>query len=218
MKRFEGLNYYEILEIAFNASFFEIRQAYKDALSIYDEDSLITYSFFTDDEREKILKKIEDAFNTLIDKKKRADYNRMLIDTGKADVSILNKKEQKKPIPLFSPTMSKDDNIFLKKIRGKIEEKDATEISNEILSKELISGDDLKKLRKFFGIEIEEIFEVTRINVSILESIEDNHFESLPPFIYLKNFLKSYAEILQIDSIKIVDGFLKNITRTQKTP
>ena len=58
MKRFEDLNYYQILEIPVRASSFEIREAYRDALSIYNEDSLTTYSLFTDDERDKILKKI----------------------------------------------------------------------------------------------------------------------------------------------------------------
>ena len=72
MKKYEELNYYETLEIPFGASPFEISQAYKDALSIYNEDSLITYSFFDDDERDRILKKIEKAFFILIDQKKRA--------------------------------------------------------------------------------------------------------------------------------------------------
>jgi len=45
MKRFEELNYYEILELPVNASDFEIRQAYKSALSIYEEDSLSSYTF-----------------------------------------------------------------------------------------------------------------------------------------------------------------------------
>ena len=44
MKKFQGLNYYEVLEVPPNASEFEIRQAYKDAIAIYDEDALASYS------------------------------------------------------------------------------------------------------------------------------------------------------------------------------
>jgi DnaJ-class molecular chaperone len=44
MKKFEDLSYYEILEIPVEASSYEIREAYKEALSIYTEDSLTTYS------------------------------------------------------------------------------------------------------------------------------------------------------------------------------
>lgn len=78
MKNFEELNYYELLEISFDASPFEIKKAYKNALSIYDENSLLTYSLFVDAERKKILKKIEDAYDTLIDKSKRKSYDAML--------------------------------------------------------------------------------------------------------------------------------------------
>jgi DnaJ-class molecular chaperone len=47
MKSLEKLNYYEMLEVPVNASYFEIRQAYKEALSIYNEDSLVTYTLLT---------------------------------------------------------------------------------------------------------------------------------------------------------------------------
>lgn len=189
MIRFDELNHYEILGIRFDASPFEIRQAYKDALSIYDEDSIITYSFFSDSERDEILKKIEEAYLTLIDKNKRIVYNAVLVNTGKVDASVLAEKEQKKSIPLFQSDKSK--NIFPKKIKNKIEKRDIREISKEILSKELISGNDLKKLREAMEIKIEELFEVTRISVSTLKFIENNQVEMLPPNIYLRNFLKS---------------------------
>jgi cytoskeletal protein RodZ len=74
----------------------------------------------------------------------------------------------------------------------------------------------LKKLRKTVGIELSEIDVVTKISVIVLRSIEENQLENLPADIYLKNFLKSYAEILQIDSQRIVDGYLKNISLIQK--
>ena len=216
MKRYEELHYYEILEIPINASSFEIRQAYKDALSTYDEDSLITYSLFKDKERDKILKKIKEAFFTLIDENKRADYDRILVNNGKVDASLLTKKKHKKPIPLFQTGKSKNRDAILKRIRNKVKGEDLKEISSEILSKESVSGDDLKKLRQAMGIELEEIYEITRINVSILKSIENNQFGRLPPIIYLKNFLKSYTEILQIDSKRIVDGYMKNMDLIEK--
>jgi len=217
MKSFDELNNYEILDIPINASEFEIRQAYKEALSIYDKNSLATYSLFTDEERSNVLKKIEEAFYTLIDEKARTDYDMMLVKSGKVEASHLNKKDQRKPIPLFRTRTSIDEGSFLKKIKRKVEEKEVREISNQILSKDVISGKDLKTLRESLGIELEEIFEVARISISILRAIEENRTESLPSKIYLKNFLKLYAEILQVDSIKIVDGYLKSIHSFQET-
>jgi curved DNA-binding protein CbpA len=82
MNGFDGLNYYEVLQIPVGASFIEIKRAYKEALSIYSEDSLATYCLFSDEERESILTIIEKAFLTLIDKDKRADYDRSLLESG----------------------------------------------------------------------------------------------------------------------------------------
>ena len=212
MKKYEELNYYEALEIPPGASPFEISQAYKDALSIYNEDSLITYSFFDDSERDLILKKIEKAFLTLIDPIKRAKYNRKLVRTGEADESILIKKERKKPISLFQAKYPRNKSFHLKKIRQKVAAQDMNKLSNEILTSDVISGTDLKNLRKSVGIDLQEVFEVTRVNIPTLKSIEENEFEKLPPIIYLKNFLKSYSDILQLDSTTIVDGYIKNMT------
>ena len=217
MKKFEGLNYYEILGIPINASNLEITKAYREGLSIYDDDSLATYSFFKDDERKKILEKIEEAFLTLINEDKRADYNWKLVDSGKVVASAFAENDQEKPTPLFHAERSTRQKAFYKKIRTKIEEKDVSKIMKKILSKEMISGNDLKEIREAYGLELEEIFQVARIGVSILKSIEDNQLEDLPSVFYLKNFLKSYAEILQIDPKRIVDGYMKNITLSKET-
>ena len=211
MKDFQGLNYYEILEIPLSASPFEIRQAYKEALSIYSEDSLFTYSLFTDEERGEILRNIEEAFLTLVDKKKRADYDKKLVDSGRADPAALAKKDQKKPIPLFHGNELGSEEGIMRRVRKKVQEKDVREMSDETLSKELISGDDLKRLREARGIELQEVFELTRISVSILDWIENDELESLPPTLYLKNFLRTYAEILQVDPERVIDGYTKNV-------
>ena len=80
MNKFEELNYYEILEIPVNASSFEIRRAYRNAVEVYSDHSLLTYSLFSAEERINILKKLMDAYNTLIDRTKRTAYDASLSD------------------------------------------------------------------------------------------------------------------------------------------
>ncbi len=216
MKKFEELNFYEILEIPLSASYFEIRQAYKRGLSIYNEESMISYSFFSDEERAEILKRIEEAFLTLIDDGRREEYNKMLVDAGMADASVLAKSRQKRPIPLFQTGRSGGHNALVESVKRKVQEKGVTDVSMEILSKEEISGSDLKKLRESVGITLEEVFEVARIRESVLMAIEGDRFEELPPMVYLKSFLKSYAELLQLDAQKIVEGYTKNAASGQE--
>ena len=81
----------------------------------------------------------------------------------------------------------------------------------------MISGNDLKHLRKSFGVKIEDLFEVTRITVSILEAIENDEFGTLPSTVYLKNFLKTYAELFEIEPKKIIDGYIKNLNHIKRT-
>jgi DnaJ-class molecular chaperone len=78
MNNFAKLNYYELLEVAIDASPFEIRRGYRNALELYNENSLLTYSLFSQAERIKIFKEIEVAYNTLIDGSKRKAYDALL--------------------------------------------------------------------------------------------------------------------------------------------
>ena len=216
MRKFEELNYYEIFEIPINASTFEIRQAYKEALSIYGGDSPISYSFFTEEESKEILDRIEEAFSTLIDQEKRELYNKMLVCEKKIEPSSLTKKRQKVPTPLFS-SKTPGGVAIAKTIKKRIKDKDPKKTEAAILPKDMISGDDLKQLRKTFGVKIEDLFEVTRISVSILEAIENDDFGTLPSTVYLKNFLKAYAELFEVDPKKIIDGYIKNLNHIKGT-
>jgi len=214
MKNFEGLNYYEILKIPANSTSFEIKRAYQDALSIYNEDSLVTYSLFSNEERENLLKTVKEAYSTLTDENKRAAYDTILIDSGQIEVSKTSIQNQKKPPHAHTWNMTDSDHVE-ERVRKKSGKKEIETLFNEVLSRDLISGDDLKKMRKAAGIELSEINAVTKISVSVLKSMEENRIDSLPPSLYLKNFLRLYAEILQIDPHKVIDGYLKHISLTQ---
>jgi DnaJ-class molecular chaperone len=211
MKKLQGLNYYEMLEVPPAASDFEIRQAYKDAIAIYDEDALASYSLFEEGEREEVLQKIEEAFATLIDKHAREAYNRMLLESGEIDPSLLKQQDRKQPIPLFQTRNSFDREAFSRRVKEKTDVEDTDGIGERILAKDQISGEDLRKLRESLGITLEEIFEVTRIGVTTLKAIEENDFEKLPTSVYLKNFLKTYAGFLKIDPDRVIRSFMKSI-------
>ena len=210
MRKFEELTHYEIFEIPVNASNFEIRQAYRDTLSIYSADSTISYSFFTEEEREDILRRVEEAFSTLINENSRKQYDKSLVDKKIIDSSFLEKRRRKAPTPLFSSRSSGGDAIS-KKIKSEIKKQNLKEIVDEILSEEIISGNDLKRLRIAVGVKIEDLFEVTRISVSTLKAMENDNIDALPSTVYLRNFLKAYAELFEVDPKRVIDGYLKNL-------
>lgn len=68
-------NYYELLNISADASMSEVRQAYELALQTFQEDSLASYSLFSKEESDQILRKISAAYMVLIDPFTRKEYD-----------------------------------------------------------------------------------------------------------------------------------------------
>jgi hypothetical protein len=217
MKNFDGLNYYEILKIPITSSYFEIKRAYKDALSLYNEDSIVTYSLFSKEERDKIIDDIQNAFSTLTDDRKRAAYDQMLVDSGQMETLIPSKEKQYVSSPLSPTHTHVNENQLYTRVKEKLLMEGVKALLDEILLKERLSGDDLKKLRKSVGVNIAEIQYITKISASVLKAIEENRFKELPPDTYLKGFLSSYAKVLQIDPQKVIDGYLKTIALDKTT-
>lgn len=213
IKKFEDLNYYELFQIPYGASSFEVRQAYKNILAIYEETSLATYSLFTEDERREILSKIEKAFLTLIDEQKRTSYDNALVNSGEVPEDILIERAQKKATPIFQINQARARGSNLARIRKKIQEKGTRERASVMVKGDVISGNDLKNLRESLGVELEEVFQATKISPTTLDAIERDDITNLPPTIYLKSFLKSYAEVLQLDVKTVVEGYLKNVEK-----
>lgn len=217
MKKLDGLNYYEILKIPMTSSYFEIKRAYTDALSLYNENSIVTYSLFSREERDQIIKDIEDAFSTLTNDQKRAAYDQMLVDSGQVDTLIPSIEKQYISPPLFPTHTIVNETQLYSRVKEKLLMEDVKALSDEIILKERLSGDDLKKLRKAVDVKVHEIQYITKISASVLTAIEENRFEELPPATYLRSFLKSYAKVLQIDPQKVVDGYLKTISLAKNT-
>lgn len=191
------------------------KHAYRDALAIYEVESVATYSLFSEAQRERLLQAIETAFDTLINEDKRAAYNQMLIDTGQVDKAVFSRQGQRK-LAAYSDTRTTSDEKSLEKwVKKKADTPEIRQIIEMILSKETLSGQALKQLREAYGIDIPEIYTVTKISGDSLKRIEADQFDDLPAEIYVRQFLKAYAEVLQIDSGHVVDGYLKLMARAK---
>ncbi|MGD9246538.1 MAG: helix-turn-helix domain-containing protein [Desulfobacteraceae bacterium] len=212
MKNLDSRTFYEVLQVPEDAKNCDIKRAYHDALEIYSDNALVTYTLFSDQQRSEILKSIKTAFDTLIDEKKRADYNRMLTKSGQAFTSA-GADRVGKQFHILSYALNKSKADVLDSwVRMKLTDGKITTMVDTILGKDEISGLDLKRLRRAFGIELSEIYEVTRISKDMITYIEEDRFDALPAQIYLKQFLRSYAEIFQIDPEHIIHGYLKNMS------
>jgi len=80
----------------------------------------------------------------------------------------------------------------------------SAEQGNEDL-KTLVSG--LKAVRESKGFSLEDVHEKTRISIKILDAIEKGEFHLVPPGLYTRNFIRSYADFLEVDSQAILAHF-----------
>jgi cytoskeleton protein RodZ len=70
-------------------------------------------------------------------------------------------------------------------------------------------GMKLRTARETKGLTLEQLADLTRINASFLEAIENGRWDLLPGRVYLKTFIKSCAEALDLDVgelYKMIDG------------
>lgn len=65
-------------------------------------------------------------------------------------------------------------------------------------------GAKLKEAREKKGITLQQIQEKTRIGMRYLEALEEGRFEETPGEVYLKGFLRSYAEVVGLDPDAVV--------------
>lgn len=218
MKRLTEQDFYTLLGISPKASFDEVRSAYDEAVGIYSSDSVATYTLFTEKEREQILSRLLDAYKTLTNTQLRREYNYSLIEKGELSPEELG----------FS---SAEDSISVKgKLRdvsaeSLIQEEEKAQDYEQLPETDLdpfeyetpITGKSIKMLRTSREISLEEIYRKTNIPKKTLEDIEEENFEELPAFVYLKGFLKNYAKILGIDQTRMVNGYVKRYREWKNT-
>jgi DnaJ-class molecular chaperone len=210
MKKLNDLNFYELLEVAFDVSAFEIHHAYKELFQLYHEDSLASYSFFSKEEREEILAKLNDAYSTLMDEKKRSQYDQLLIERGILDEEKQYQKDRKQ-LSLISNSKHPIADTALR-IRDRLKTMvSSNPVIQELLAHDALSGSDLKKIRDELGVSLEEIAETVKVRMVYLHAIEEDQFEKAPSRIFLKGFLRAYAQYIGLDADTVASRYLKRI-------
>ena len=68
-------------------------------------------------------------------------------------------------------------------------------------------GERLEEARKRKGISIREAAEATKIRSDYLHKFESNQFDIKLPEIYIRGFLRNYANFLKVPSDKIINDY-----------
>lgn len=80
----------------------------------------------------------------------------------------------------------------------------------------------MKKVREKAGVSLAEVSNFTKVKQDHLQKIEEGEFDKLPPDVYIRGFLKSYANYLGLDPKEVLKyydreiGVWNNIKKKQK--
>ena len=70
-------------------------------------------------------------------------------------------------------------------------------------------GDTLKEARTKKDISLEEVHAKLKIHPRVLQILEEGKFEKLPSPLFVKSFLKTYADFLEVNSEELVHAYEK---------
>jgi curved DNA-binding protein CbpA len=189
---------------------FEINRAYKENYQLYHGDSLVSYSLFSREEREAILARLDEAYATLIDEKKRSRYDQSLVECGTLKEGMKS-QEGRKTIGLITDSKVSTNNTILT-IRNELKAMvSSNPVIQEILTQNALRGKDLKRIREELGVSLEIIREMTKVRMIFLEAIEEDEHEKAPSRVFLKSYVKAYAQSIGLDGDLVASRYLNRM-------
>lgn len=82
---------------------------------------------------------------------------------------------------------------------------------DQIISEiERFDGSSLKKIREELNVDLLDIAISSNIQISHLRNIENEIFEALPSDVYLRGYLKNYADYVSLDAIRVVEDYMQD--------
>jgi cytoskeletal protein RodZ len=77
-------------------------------------------------------------------------------------------------------------------------------------------GETLRERRMALKIDVHEVEEETKIRAKYLRALENEEYNLLPGQAYVKSFLRTYADYLDLDSRALVDQYRAQGHRTEE--
>jgi Helix-turn-helix domain/DnaJ domain len=225
MKSLKSQNYYEVLGVARHASPEEIRNAYDVSKHAFQDNSLATYSLFTDEENHEILALISRAYETLFNPELRREYDAFLDGLEREGAPAREARPNLQPRPQAlrsqsgpvrgrpSPAAVRTPAPRAAREPAAPERRPEAPKQDEAAEKYIESvscftGPVLKKIRQMKGLSREEIAERTKIRRTYIEYLEEEQFTFLPAPVYVKGFVTMIAGMLDLPAQRVAEDYM----------
>jgi flagellar biosynthesis protein FlhG len=181
---------YSVLGVTRSASDEEIRRAYKRQREIYASGGLATVSLLDGPALGVAQRKLDEAYETLLDLVRRRAYD--LSTFPEPEPEVLSARATR-------PALAAE-HLMLQE-----------ELQREIGPETEFTGALLRKVRESQGLEIVEISAKTKIARAHLQAIEEERFEDLPAIVYTRGFLVEIAKQLRVDPLHVQKTYLRRM-------
>jgi flagellar biosynthesis protein FlhG len=181
---------YAVFGVTRSASDEEIRRAYKRQREIYATGGLATVSLLDGEQLAAAQRKLDEAYDTLLDPVRRRAY----------DLSTFSE-----PAPEVLAARTTRPALAAEQLM--LQE----ELQREIGPDTEFSGALLRKVRESLGIELAEISGRTKIARAHLVAIEDERYDDLPALVYTRGFLSELAKQLRLDPMQVQKTYLRRM-------
>jgi flagellar biosynthesis protein FlhG len=184
---------YALLGATRSASDEEIRRAYKRQREIYATGGLATASLLDAGELSAAQRKLDEAYDTLLDAIRRRAYD---LSTFPETEPLVQSARATRPALVAEQLMLQE------------------QLQREIGPHTEFTGALLRKVRESQGLELADIAAKTRIGHAYLQAIEDERFESLPALVYTRGFVGELAKQLRLDPSPVQKTYLRRLRET----
>jgi flagellar biosynthesis protein FlhG len=181
---------YAVLGVTRTASDEEIRRAYKRQREIYATGGLATVSLLDGAELTTAQRKLDEAYDTLLDPVRRRAF----------DLSTF-------PEPAHEVLSARTTHPALAAEQLMLQE----ELLRELGPDTEFSGTLLRKVRESLGLDLVDISLKTKIARAHLQALEDERYDDLPALVYTRGFLGELAKMLRVDPMQVQKTYLRRM-------
>ena len=192
----EEPTHYAVLGVMRAASDEEVRRAYKRQREIYATGGLATVSLLDPEQLAGAQRKLDEAYDTLLDPVRRRAYDLSTFPEPAAEV--LSARATR-------PALAAEQLMLQE------------ELQREIGPDTEFTGALLRKVRESMAIELVEISDRTKIGRAHLQAVEEERYGDLPAVVYTRGFLIEVAKHLRLDPTQVQKTYLRRMREEMAT-
>jgi hypothetical protein len=202
VKRVLEQSFYELLEISPSATPEEIERAWERARQLYGPGSLAAYTLLSPEVADALARRIDEAFEVLLDPEARAAYDARL--PAEEARTARSAPEATPPPPPPAPPPPQPA---------------AVDAPRPFIPPEgaAWTGELLQKAREARGLSVAQLAERTKLSRAHIELVEGERFDLLPVAVYLRGIVMCIARELRLDGQKVARAYLERAAVAPKT-